>query len=370
MNVLIAMGSFKDVYSPIEMSQIVSNAISGHNVLQIPMCDGGEYTYDVLSFHKECSIEIVNDVLNPYGKKVTCRYLAIDNAAFIVSSEILRLQPAEDKYKNPLFLTDFGLGQLVKDAINKKYKRINICIGGTSTVSFGIGFAQALGVRFFDSNGLQIETPITTEMITEINRIEKTNLSGVELNIINDGITTASDLKNINPQKIGVLFDPDKDMILKKLDDILQKTCSITGINTDTPFAGNGGGIRFGIECVTNAKYTLGTVYFMDLLGISKIIKNYDVVITGEGKLDNVYLEKLPVSICKATKKNNKKSIFICGQMGRDVTEQDLQKYGINQVICCSDHYPEYSNRAVNDVSEYKQLTPLVIECELKKLGL
>lgn len=369
MKILVSMGSFKDVFSPIETTKIVADALDKHEVKSIPMCDGGEYTYDIVKYHnpEKCSEIIVNDVINPYGNKVVSKYLIMDDTAYIVSSEIIRLAPKEDQYKNPLMLTDYGLGQLCKDAINRGYKNINLCLGGTSTVGFGMGFAQAMGAKFIDVNGESITKPITPKMMSKVDKIIPSYFGDVVFTIINDGVTRAQDLSDVNPQKIGHYYDSEKQNILSELDKTLIDVCRLTGVSIDTPFAGNAGGVCFGIEMVTKGNYVKGTDFFMDLFGVERILNQVDLVITGEGKLDNPHTEKLPVSISLKAKKNGKKCLFICGQRDELATDQVVHEYGIEDVICCRDYYAEIDSSFIDSIDYYRKLAPLVIGKELNR---
>lgn len=367
MNILVTMGSFKDVFSPIETASIVNNALHNHNVLCVPMCDGGEYTYDVIKHHIKCKEIFVQDIINPYGKYVDSRYLVVDDTAYIISSEVLRLFPDEDRYKNPLHLSDYGLGQLCLDAIRRGYKKINLCLGGTSTVGFGMGFAQAMGTIFKDREGNIITKPITPNDLNNIAHIESKKRDDIQLLVINDGITTAYDLPAVNPQKIGQFFKDNQKDILAKLDISLSKACLLTGVEMDTPYAGNAGGICFGIETVTTGSYVKGTDFFMELFGVKEKMSKVELVITGEGRLDNVHTEKLPVSISMAAQKIGRNLLYICGQRSQEATDTVVLKYGIEDVLCCCDHYPDVKEKFIDDVEKYRCLTPIVIRQELLK---
>lgn len=368
MNVLVIMGSFKDVFSPIETAEVVASALERYEVACIPMCDGGEYTYDVLKYHKDCKEIIVRDVINPYGTTRDSKYLVINGIAYVIASEILRLGPTEERYKNPICLSDYGLGQLCKDAIAHGYKKINLCLGGTSTVGFGMGFAQALGARFIDREGSIITKPITPMMLDSIERIERGRAVNAKFTVINDGVSNAHDLSSINPQKVGALYSDSKEEILKTLDKNLNQVCDLTGVSIEKPYAGNAGGVCFGVELVTRGCYVKGTEYFLDYFGARKAMEKADLIITGEGKLDNLQTEKLPVTVCKIAKQMKKDCLYICGQIGKGVTHQSLDKYGINNLICCSDFYADIDADYVDEIETYKRLTPLVIRKELKRL--
>ena len=290
MKILIATSSFKDVYTSIEACEMIKNMLSvRHEIIVAPVCDGGEYTYDILNSYFSCKRESAENVINPYGKIVRVPYLALNGEAYVISSEVLRLHPSEDAYKNPLLLTDYGLGQVLQDAVDKGYRVINLCLGGTSTIGFGIGAAQALGVRFYDYNGKRLQKPLVPCDYSSIEKMdfEPNAFPGIYLRVINDGITRACDLSTVNPLKIGSMFEEQKELILNKIDESLQKVLQITGLHVEDAYSGNGGGIYFGIEPLFETEYCRGPEYFSNLFQIRDKIQDCELVVTAEGRFDN-----------------------------------------------------------------------------------
>ena len=149
MKILVATGSFKDVYSPLEAADVLCSALDRekNEVSMVPFCDGGEYTFEVLKHCFDFRERTVEQVVNPYGKPVSSRCLFRGKEAHLVSSCILRLFPQEDEFKNPLELTDYGFGQMIRDALCHGCTKLTLYLGGTSTVCSGMGTIQALGAR-------------------------------------------------------------------------------------------------------------------------------------------------------------------------------------------------------------------------------
>lgn len=374
MNILVAMASFKDVYSPIEACATVGNILKKYgNISLAPMCDGGEYTLDVIQHYMQGKEHTVRGVVNPYGKVVDCDYIVAGDAAYVVSSEILRLYSDEERYKNPLDLTDYGFGQVIKEAILCGCKKIYVCLGGTSTVCFGLGMAQALGVRFFDCEGDQINIPLTPRIFHKIKRVEQ--MEGIfghaDIIVVNDGITKAADLERVNPQKVGKCFHDQREEILFQLGKGLKDVLEMTGLGEYDEYSGNGGGIYFGMRLAGNARYIKGAQYFTRLFGLEEKIVDAECIVTGEGKLDNLYLRKLPVVISELARAYKKNMIFICGQKDPGITESELLNYGITNLICCQNYcnMKKEEEIAYSDmVMQYKEETPLILENEIAGL--
>lgn len=377
MKILVATGSFKDVYTSIEACEMIKSILSVHHEVTVaPICDGGEYTYDILNSHFVCKKEYVDNVRNPYGKVVRVPYLALNGEAFVISSEIIHLHPDEDIYKNPLELTDYGLGQVLQDAVNKGYRIINLCLGGTSTIGFGIGTAQALGARFYDRDGKQIQKLLMPADYMAIGRMEYDEgaFEGVHLRVVNDGITRACDLSTVNPLKIGKAFMEKREEILNKIDESFRNVLHITGLKEEDAYSGNGGGIYFGIKHLFETEYCSGTEYFCSLFKIRDAIRDCELVVTGEGRFDNPHLKKIPIVIAELAKEYGKKVLFVCGQADEQVVQsrKTMEEIGIDILISCNHYYASYhpDQNYQNEIELYRDKTPQIFAKEFAKIGL
>lgn len=387
MNILIAAGSFKDVYSPIESCKIIKESLPENcgSIDVIPMCDGGEYTYDILECIEGYKKEIAFNIRNAYGKLIDVNYLVKDKEAHIVSSEVIRLYPNEDMHKNPLVLSDYGVGQVVLDAINKGYSSINLYIGGTSTVSGGIGLAQALGATIIDKNGTQYDNVILAKDLKNIASIkfDKGIYSNIEFNIIADGDAKSYDIPSISRLKIGKKYIDKSEEIISELYSGVENVRTILNISKDEPFSGAAGGMIYGIYAMFNAKAVLGVDYINEMLDLENNIVKADYVITGEGRLDNTACGKTPASVARLAKLHEKKVIYVCGQLD-DSFECDyssgiidgesdtmLDQMGIWKLVTCKQSYEEHPAEGKNyeeAVIEYKNRTPMILKELFKRV--
>lgn len=376
MKVLAALGSFKDVYTSIEACEMVQTLFAGYQDIDIttaPVCDGGEYTYQILRYYFKCREEVVKNVYNPYGRHVSASYLVIGEEAYIISSEILHLLATEEQYRNPLILSDYGLGQLVADAIQKGYRKICICLGGTSTIGFGMGFAQALGARFWYSDNQELLQPVICGDIEQIKRAEfpREKYQNVEVNVINDGITRCAHLDTVNPLKIGKTFESKKDEILESVERAKRQVLHLTGYSENDAYSGNGGAVYYGIKSIFSASYCLGGDYFTDLFGIREKVDACDLVITGEGRFDNPHLRKIPIIVTEIAKQSGKQVIFLCGQADDTAEQQEvLARVGIDYLVSCDSYYQthEMKQKFDNETAMYREMTPVIFGKELEKL--
>ena len=389
MKILVATGSFKDVYSPLEAADVLCSALDRekNEVSMVPFCDGGEYTFEVLKHCFDFRERTVEQVVNPYGKPVSSRYLFRGKEAHLVSSCILRLFPQEDEFKNPLELTDYGFGQMIRDALCHGCTKLTLYLGGTSTVCCGMGTIQALGARLFDADGQLILHPCRGEDLLKLSRIEipEMDISGIEVHIVADGNSKVDALPGITGLKVGKSFSMQKEQIVEQSTAGVENVLALTGISPEKDFTGAAGGLLFGLEQIfTNIRYTLGGLHFNQVLGIEDKIRNNDLIITGEGRYDNTADGKAPAVIAMLAKKHKKEAILVCGQIDKravksyrggviDCSEEpQFSQQGISQVLTCQEFFDSVSlPESYEDcIRFFREQTPFVIGQLFRKVGL
>lgn len=376
MKILIASGSFKDVYSPAQACEVIRDVIKSLqldniSVDVVPMADGGEYSAEVLLDALNCKRIFVNNIVNPYGKKIKSYYLELDRySVFIGSSEILGLSPEEEIYKNPLKLTTYGLGQIISDAINKDYKDIYLGLGGTSTVDGGIGMVQALGGIFY-SDSHAINNPnkyLTGYDLADIDKIDLSKINekieSIKLTAVCDARTNVEEMYTPTNQKISGNYNDRRKDIISTLNNSLKRYCEIVKDTLTTTnkwydkdlikckYLGVAGAINIGLLPVFNHRIILGSSYFINSLNLEKRIPNADLVITGEGKFDNSLEGKTPVGVSRLAKNYKKTVVLLCGTVGSSLKKHfksyisnklpvEIENNGIQTII--SSH-PFYDN--------------------------
>lgn len=389
MRILVATGSFKDVYSPSEAAAVIANALDGskNDITTLPFCDGGEYTYDVLRERFDYEEVTVSGVLNPYGKTVTSHYLLSGDTAHIVSSCILRLYPEEDQYKNPLTLTDYGYGQLIADALSRGCRHLVLYFGGTSTVSCGMGSVQALGAKLYDESGNMLTHPCTGADLAHISHIDVSDslYPEVTVHVIGDGNSKTDALPGITSLKVGKCFSSEKAEIVSASTLGVKNILRLTGIAPDKDFTGAAGGLLFGLEQIfSNVTYTLGGLYFKDILDVENQISSCDLVITGEGRYDNTADGKAPSVIASLSQKCGKPAYLVCGQIEKNAVrhyaggiidcseEPQFSAQGIEKLITAQEYYDSVSlPRSYEECIEFfRTRTPLLLQKLFSRCGL
>ena len=161
MKVVTAIDSFKGSMTSMEAGFAAAEGI--HRVdadaeVQVrPLADGGEGTVEALVAGMNGKTEHVK-VTGPLGEPVICEYGIIESTktAVIEMAGAAGITQVPDEKRNPLYTTTYGVGEVIKDAIEKSCRRFIVGIGGSATNDGGVGMLQALGYAFLDKNGKQV----------------------------------------------------------------------------------------------------------------------------------------------------------------------------------------------------------------------
>jgi len=341
MRILIAVDSFKDSLSAIDVSKNIKKGILKVNneieVKELPLADGGEGTMKILI--NNLNGEIVKlDVTGPLGKKVNASYGIInEEIAIIEMAEAAGLQLLKQNKRNPLITTTYGVGELILNALEKGIRKFIIAIGGSSTNDGGVGMAAALGIKFLNKELKEIE----------LNGKGLKNLFKIDTNEIDDRIKdcdfkVACDVNNVLCGINGAAYVYAKqkgatnemieilDNNLMNYANIIKKDLNIDIFNIEG--AGAAGGLGAGLIAFLNGNLESGFEIISNRLNLENEIKNCDLVITGEGKIDFQSLNgKVPIGVAKLAKKYSKKVIVIAGSVG-ELTDE-IYDLGINSVF-------------------------------------
>lgn len=319
MKIIIAVDSFKGTLSSVDISHIVKSHYekAGHQVLSIPISDGGEGFVDAIENFYQDEL-IVVDTYGPLGDSTQSTYLIHDKIAFIELSSVSGLNKIEKHRLNPLQTSTYGLGLLVRDAIMKGAQKIVLGLGGSATNDAGAGMLQALGVKFYHKDALINET-INGKLLNQI-----TSFDTKHMDELIKGVTfeMASDVKNplLGDNGCAYIYSEQKGASIEvrdRLETYMTQYADVIEKHFNQSYrynagAGAAGGFGFGAMAFFNAKIHSGIDYIIDLLDIESYIEDADVVFVGEGKLDKQTLfGKAPYGIAKIAKKHHKKVIGI-----------------------------------------------------------
>ncbi len=327
-NILIIPDSFKGSLSAAKVAAIIAKELEKSEipiaVKQLPLADGGEGSLAAIRQSNNFK-EIKLTVFDPLMKKVDVVYL-FDSEKDIAYIELAQASGFHLIVDTPdiMHSTTFGTGQQIRHAIEKGAQKIVLFIGGSATNDAGLGILDALGYSFFNRAGQKIRP-----LPVNLSKIETLSTSTSVLRNSNVEIIIAADVTNpfYGSDGAAFVYAPQKgasteeivllDAGLKHIADLILQDYNID--LQDIEGAGAAGGVGGGLCALAEAKIVSGAELIFDLLNIEEKIKDADIIISGEGKIDQQSLNnKLLCSISKLVKKYNKQLWAICGYFDGD----------------------------------------------------
>lgn len=329
MKVAVAIDSFKGSLSSKQageaIKQGIKRAIPDAQVCISPIADGGEGTTEAVI--EAMGGEIISiSVHNPLAEEIIASYGVIPktNTAVIEVASAAGLTLIDEEQRNPMYTTTYGVGEMIADAIERGYRNFLIGLGGSSTNDGGVGMLMALGFEFLDCEGENII--FGAEGLGELSEIRKDNA----MKELSDCVfTVACDVKNPLCGKTGssVIYAPQKganEFEIEKMDKWLCRYAQLSEeiyphANPDFEGAGAAGGLGFAFKTYLNAKLGSGIDLVIKEINLEDYIKDADVVVTGEGRLDGQSsMGKTPIGVAKIAKKHKKTVIAFAGCIGND----------------------------------------------------
>jgi len=357
MRILVACDSFKDCCSASTACQRIASGLGGEGIEAdvCPLADGGEGTLDALGQAVPLERRLVN-VLGPLGDTVTAELgwleqppaawtslgapgvsVAPGPMAIVESAQAIGLGLVLHRQRNPMLTTSYGLGQLIGHARRHGARSIVVGLGGSATVDGGIGMAQALGVRF---DG--ISDPASGKDLSLVSAIE-----ALPLDFRRDlQVFIASDVKSplLGAHGAAMVFGPQKgatprmvaqlERTMAHYASLVFEACRALGFSTSTAKehdfhsasashgAGAAGGIGFALQQLFGATTISGVDWVMQSIAFDERLGRSDLVITGEGQLDESSFEGKVVSgvILRAQRQRVPVAV-ICGQNALNTSE-------------------------------------------------
>lgn len=324
MNILVAIDSLKGSISSLEAGSAISEgirrAMPDAKVTVRPLADGGEGTVEALALGMNGRIEKVK-VTGPLGDALEAAYGIIDGTktAIIEMSAAAGITLIDEKDRNPLNTTTFGVGELIRDAITKGCRNFIVGIGGSATNDGGIGMLQALGYEFSDASGRQV--PFGAKGLSMIERISDEH---VIPELAECHFKVACDVTNTlcGEQGCSAIFGAQKGAtpsMIMQMDKWLENYAHLTHEKypkADMQQAGTGaaGGLGFAFLSYTDAVLEQGVKIILDETNLEDYVKDADIVVTGEGRLDGqTVMGKAPIGVARMAKKYDKTVIAFSG---------------------------------------------------------
>lgn len=329
MKFVIAPDSFKESLTALEVATAIETGFKrvfpDADYVKLPMADGGEGTVQSLVDATQGKL-IECEVTAPLGDKVKSFFgLSGDGKTAIIemaAASGLHLVPPEKR--NPLLTTSYGTGELIKLALDLGVESFILGIGGSATNDGGVGMLQALGMQCLDSQ----DKPIGFGG-AELANIVKIDVQQLDPRLQQVHIEVECDVNNPLCGECGAsaIFGPQKGAtpeMVKQLDAALSHFAEIAERDCgkqirDQAGAGAAGGMGGGLLLLPSVQLKAGIQIVLERLHLIDYVKDADVVITGEGRIDaQSIMGKTPIGVARTAKQFNKPVIAIAGCLRED----------------------------------------------------
>lgn len=372
--IVVCPNSFKGSLSAFDVANSIEKGIrlsyKNVEIRNVPIADGGDGTADVIT-KMLGGKKIKAKVIGPLNKIVNAEfgYVEKEKLAVIETASAAGLVLVKESLRNPLQTTTYGVGELILHALKLNPKKIIIGVGGSATVDCGIGMAQALGYKFYDKTGAEMDKYASGKDLLNINKIEY-DIRLME-KFKNTKIIVASDVRNPLCGRNGAakVFAPQKGadkksvillekglshfagVIEKYFPDIKKRIQGNLKLSK-MDFGGAAGGLSTGLFAFCNAEIQSGARLILDTIKFNDIIENADLLITGEGAVDEqTFMGKAPSVAAEYAKAKNIPVIMITGNRINCPPIHILKEKGISGVFsiipCPIDKFSMYKISSV-----------------------
>ncbi len=328
MKAVIAIDSFKGSLTSLEAGEAVKEAILRRHkdaeVLVRPLADGGEGTVEAMAAGLGGETVEVS-VTGPLGERVNAGYCIVGGKTAVIemaAASGLPLVPSDKR--DPMVTTTYGVGELIKDALKRGCRSFIVGIGGSATNDGGTGMLSALGFDFLDNKGDRVS--LGAKGLEDLHSISKDNALP---ELSECSFRVACDVSNplCGERGCSAVYGPQKGATpetVKIMDSWLSlyaKKCKsvFPDADPDYPGAGAAGGMGFAFKTFLGASLESGIGIILDETELEKYIKDADIVVTGEGRLDSqTVMGKAPIGVAKLAKKHGKRVIAFSGCVTED----------------------------------------------------
>lgn len=325
MYILIAPDSFKESLSALEVAQALqkgfSKSLPQATFDLLPVGDGGEGTLEALALglHLTKASQIVS---GPFGDPIEVQYAYKDDLAVFEIAAITGLEHIPKDKRNPLTISNRGIGELLVFLAQKGIRRVMVGVGGSSSNDGGLSLAAGLGYAFFDDRGEKVEA-----IGANLGKIVSFSDQAVPACLRDLDVTIITDVTNClcGPQGATYTFAGQKGLAeteFAAVDQAMRRFYELVNpAILELQGAGAGGGLAAGLVTFAAGKIVSGIDAVLDILDFEQHVQKADLVIVGEGRMDKQSLSgKAPVGVARRTPSKTP-VIAICGSLKDDLPD-------------------------------------------------
>ncbi len=359
--VVLIPDSFKGTMSSQEICLVMRDALTKHypdcSVIPIPVADGGAGTVDAF-LAIAGGEKIFKNVTGPFSDSIVEGYYAMleGGVAVVEMCSAAGIALLEDRW-DPSRATTYGVGELILDALDRGAKKIILGLGESATNDAACGLAASLGVSFYNAMGNtftpvgatldQIDMIDISTMDARLKNIPIVTICDVDIPFCGPDGAVASDaaIKGADPSMIISLESK-----MSRLAGILKRSSGVDVENLKG--AGAAGGMGGGMAAMFSSELVSGVDAILDSVKFEELIKDADLILTGEGSFDAESLHgKVVIGVARRAKKLNKKVLAFVGDIGDSVEKAyDEGVTGIFSINRVAVSYLEARERAMDDL--------------------
>ena len=356
MRILIASDKFKGSATGSEVAAALADGIReiipDAVVDAAPVADGGEGTVDAAVASGFTPVTV--SVTGPTGRAVDATFAVRGEQAIIEMAAASGLDVLPDGEKAALEATSRGTGELIAAALERGATSIVLGVGGSACTDGGAGMLQALGVA------LRTEDRPVRPGGAGLVDLVSADISGLDPRLAGVSFVLAADVDNplLGDRGAAAVFAPQKGasaddvaVLEAGLQRLAELVDALPGVRPSAaaPGAGAAGGVGYAALAVLGAVRVPGIDVIQRLTGLESRIADADLVITGEGSLDDQSLGgKTPLGVSAAAKRAGKPVVAVCGRTTLDASQ--AASAGFAKVYALSDIEPEPAKSMANAV--------------------
>jgi glycerate kinase len=350
--VVLAPDKFKGSLTAAEVAAAVAaglvDVLPQLETIMLPVADGGDGT--VAAALSAGFDEIIVDAVGPTGEPVRAPYALHADRAVVELAAVVGLTGLPEGRFDSLGSSTYGLGLVIADAIRRGAATIVLGLGGSASTDGGSGMVQALGARLLDADGNDL--PPGGGNLTRLARLD---LSPLRDTLGDTTVIVASDVDNplLGPNGAAAVFGPQKGADpdeVQRLEQSLRQWSQLvseaTGRNdAERAGAGAAGGAGFAALALLNAEIRPGIELILDLIDFDRRVVGADLVVTGEGSLDQQSLAgKAPIGVARAAA--GVRVVAVAGRL--QLSPQALREAGISAAYALTDLEPDLDRCIAN----------------------
>lgn len=298
MRVIVCPDSFKGSLTSVEAADAIAEGIrigvgpDAAEIVKMPLADGGEGTVAALVRATGGEVRRVS-VHDPLMREIDSFFglLGDGETAVVEMAAASGLVLLAESERDPLITTTYGTGELIRAALDTGARRIVVGIGGSATNDAGAGAMSALGARFLDSAGYELAPG--GGALASLDRIDTSSFRFPAGRV---RVEIACDVTNplTGPLGASAIYGPQKGAspeTVARLDAALSRFAEVVKRDlgqdvSEMPGAGAAGGLGAGLAAFLEARLRSGIDMVLDAAGFDQALARADLVITGEGRID------------------------------------------------------------------------------------